>query len=790
VSPSARFDSRSAAEEPNAGRARNARGSGGKNAGGRQGDVSVAAAFADVYLGGDHTDEWYFTRPAAAGAPPPAGTREQVESSTGMPLGDVRVHADADAARQTASLDARAFTVGRDVFLGSQGADELLFAHELAHAAQQGARTIPSGVLPVSPPEGGAEREASAAARDSLASRPARISPRGIAVARTPVSDYGAKEPLDITRSDMEKAQAIVPGLKRLAEVYKVVPDVGKRFTTNTEERDAVYDVAWQIRPTKLSGVFEKRVSIPARGSSVAVLYLFTFKPKARGDKAAKDELSIKFEAEGTGAALRTPPTVAGATRPAHLSGSGFHGTTSETYFKQHPDEALQLYGWIAAQKADDGYDQLLVTSETTPKKHESSLRVTKAKGDPEINVDLLGEFRLDEKTPAVDYRRDFAEDLIAKAQEKGDPGQTKKPDKLGAVTGIAGFPQDERFSVRYFAYSLFETTTKAGKTTAGLRDAESKDVVNVAGSKKQVLVRVTIAPTARKGTYDLDVRRIGELGKDAEIDPAKAKPDVGRAAGFPTTGDVKAVTAFIAKRYPALAGVSGKSPAEVRGAANKLLETQAKTPNYFAKNYGVSVLDGKTAAARLQTLFTIPAAQTTDMKNFTDPELWSLELAFETLSDRLVAALAGTAFARQKDEIVDKGAKAKPRFVHSTEHAGLTYGRGVAKDRTVILFDGFHDTERVSFMGTRKEGVLPILDFTILHELGHALDDVTAARAAFNKKFKTLRGFTDYARHDRTKEAFEEAFAIFQGDPEWLETNHKDVFDWFKTLSTTGKAP
>ena len=50
--------------------------------------------------------------------------------------------------------------------------------------------------------------------------------------------------------------------------------------------------------------------------------------------------------------------------------------------------------------------------------------------------------------------------------------------------------------------------------------------------------------------------------------------------------------------------------------------------------------------------------------------------------------------------------------------------------------------------------------------------------------------GFTDYARSDMTKEFFEEAFAIFQGDPEWLKTNHHDIWEWFTKLSTTGTTP
>ena len=72
---------------------------------------------------------------------------------------------------------------------------------------------------------------------------------------------------------------------------------------------------------------------------------------------------------------------------------------------------------------------------------------------------------------------------------------------------------------------------------------------------------------------------------------------------------------------------------------------------------------------------------------------------------------------------------------------------------------------------------------------MGHAVDDVNAIRAKFNKRFGKLRALTTYARHDPVKEAFEEAFAIFHADPDWLAANHKDMFDWL-TAVEAGREP
>jgi hypothetical protein len=76
---------------------------------------------------------------ASGGATLPFGLRRRVESLTGSDLGDVRVH-DGPASRHTAAaLGARAFTVGRNIHLGTGLGrnDTRLLAHEATHVAQQ-----------------------------------------------------------------------------------------------------------------------------------------------------------------------------------------------------------------------------------------------------------------------------------------------------------------------------------------------------------------------------------------------------------------------------------------------------------------------------------------------------------------------------------------------------------------------------------------------------------------------------------------------------------------------------
>lgn len=127
------------------------------------------------------------------GRPLEPARRAQLESRAGggHDFGQVRLHTDARAAESAAALDARAYTVGRDIFFarGQYRPDtpqgERLLAHELAHTVQQ-TRPLPgvgSGVL--SSPTDAAESEARGAAEAWSAGRGFQPQQRtGIAVQR------------------------------------------------------------------------------------------------------------------------------------------------------------------------------------------------------------------------------------------------------------------------------------------------------------------------------------------------------------------------------------------------------------------------------------------------------------------------------------------------------------------------------------------------------------------------------------------------------------------------------
>jgi hypothetical protein len=100
--------------------------------------------------------------------------RDAMEARFGQDFGDVRVHADAEAAQIAGDVGAAAFAIGDDLvfdrgaYAPDTGLGEHILAHELAHVVQQrrpaAARLDDSGPIETTQPGDAAERDAAAAA--------------------------------------------------------------------------------------------------------------------------------------------------------------------------------------------------------------------------------------------------------------------------------------------------------------------------------------------------------------------------------------------------------------------------------------------------------------------------------------------------------------------------------------------------------------------------------------------------------------------------------------------------
>jgi hypothetical protein len=84
----------------------------------------------------------------SSGQPLPEDVRGELGAELGMDMDGVRVHSDSHAANAAETLDAKAFTVGRDVYFGPAryaprtAEGRRLLVHELTHVAQQSEGTV------------------------------------------------------------------------------------------------------------------------------------------------------------------------------------------------------------------------------------------------------------------------------------------------------------------------------------------------------------------------------------------------------------------------------------------------------------------------------------------------------------------------------------------------------------------------------------------------------------------------------------------------------------------------
>ena len=126
--------------------------------GGAMAGGGMLAAFGGMFFkarpGGAHAADPMSVRAQLGGGQPLSGAvRGRMEPAFGANFAGVRVHTDAEAARLSNQLNARAFTIGEHVAFGGGEfqpgtiAGDALIAHELAHVVQQGHSEPPVGPL-------------------------------------------------------------------------------------------------------------------------------------------------------------------------------------------------------------------------------------------------------------------------------------------------------------------------------------------------------------------------------------------------------------------------------------------------------------------------------------------------------------------------------------------------------------------------------------------------------------------------------------------------------------------
>jgi hypothetical protein len=732
-----------------------------------------------------------FRTPDLPGQPLDAAARAYFEPRFRQDFSQVRVHTDARAAESARTVNARAYTLGSDIvfaegaFSPGSSAGLRLLGHELAHTVQQRNNEVPQ-TPSVSRPADAAEREADSAVEAALAGRSISVTarPRAGQLLRETKEYETAGIALD--PAEMGKWSTRSYWEQKVLAVLAVttISPAGTRLATGAEERSAVFSVLWNtfqsLKPIKSE--ISRPVTIPARNAAAPALsYLFVFGPPASG-KDTRERVSVSFEAEGAGAtATAAPAAAAGATAPASFSVMNFpNGNKSADWFKKFPSEQGQLFAFLAGTTIP-AKGQIVTTSSTIGKQlHETTFSVTSGSAGPVIA--FVAESTPTTAAPPAGYAGHDYGDL--KLEEAG-----KDKALLGKVTLPPGTPADEAIPLKYTIWQYFQ---------GGTRNAEVDAIVPIPGTPPK---RVFYTLKFHRGTNDVEVVRIGEEGKAGTVDLAKITFDLARIPDYAAhSKDVSALSSWLKMRYPAITP-TGADVAAMKSAAEKDIETEAAKKDWFKNNYGMEELDKAGGARQLASQGWDPP-QVKGTKDFVSDERRLLERVFETLSDPLLALLKGVPLARQA-VFVKKGGTSKaptytpqPKTTGDTATLTTTTGGTVTKvDRTIIFFDSWFMSDQQLFIGGTGT-VAPASIETPLHEFGHVVGEKAGIKDAFEKQFTAAKAvfktapITWYAKSDPPKEFFAEAFALFHADPEWMHTNLPHMFDWFQTLSRTGKPP
>jgi phosphoglycolate phosphatase-like HAD superfamily hydrolase len=207
----------------------------------------------------------------SSGQPINTGIRTLMEPRFGHDFSNVRVHTDAMAAESARSVNALAYTVGRDVVFGSgqytpdSTTGKQLIAHELTHVVQQQSPTSVGGLqLAGGPSNEPFEREANNAAKSIL--QPMSSASKFGSFSKSPAGLYckvdEISEPVQsrpqppVTSQVSEQQRTLIEQLKKEAHIDAVrikelLQDTNWRGSLSDENQDSIIAIAekWASKP-------------------------------------------------------------------------------------------------------------------------------------------------------------------------------------------------------------------------------------------------------------------------------------------------------------------------------------------------------------------------------------------------------------------------------------------------------------------------------------------------------------------------------------------------------------
>jgi hypothetical protein len=679
----------------------------------------------------------------------------------------IRIHTDERAVDLAKSINARAFTFGKDIVFGpGQYQPRLLrgrrlLAHELTHVLQQDTRHI----------------------------RREPYETRGIALRRSQVTSLAGQNYWE----------------QRTFRAY-VTTLPTSRFSSNPEERDAVFAALWEMSPpTTVTSHQEMIVPIAARsvnspgggGSSQTseLLYRFTFDPPAPGD--SRPRLEISFVASGSASVAIQAPTAPATFQPSqpgmmHIGFPG-GGNQPDAYWQAHPDEHRGLFQWMETQ-APASFNQVITTEtmQNNTVTHRSVFLVRGTRSGntlSNLRIELVSQNAIaSSQVVPADYRdRDMGDLQLEGLRDSSRAA----PDRLGAVILPAGLSSAESLAVKIAIWQYFD----AGNA----RNTEVDAVVPVGAGSRTVIYTLVFG-----ANNEVTAMRIGESGSGSgQVDTRRI--DVTRVRGFPGNAAAPgALRSWWASRYPQGGSLTPDPPAPAQGQPasqpisstalisemNQLITVGITNRNWFNQNYQIEALDAQGTATRLQTAHNVPANMVTDTINFTTTDLRMLELSLQTLSDDELGNLRGVKIGRKTASITRTGATYQ---AGSANQYGVTLmdSTGSNMERTTLYFQSLYANDDRLFRGSSAERALPDVAMGILHELGHALGHAAGIEAAFNTWIgQNPQAAPTWYAASSNAERFPEFFALYHTDPYFICTRYPLVYSWFQTLASTGNPP
>lgn len=381
--------------------------------------------------------------------------------------------------------------------------------------------------------------------------------------------------------------------------------------------------------------------------------------------------------------------------------------------------------------------------------------------------VRYLGEVGVTHLTPPPGFSLKDGADLDLELEQSGASDATA----LGPIRGLEKLALRERVAVKSAVVAYHQT---------GTRSAEA-DVVLPAGPAGQALLYTfRFLPTSNEVTVEA-------FGAAANVLPAEGpRSDVRRIPGFPAGANPAALRDWLKRRYPAVAP-KGASVDEIVANANRLVDQASATADWFATNYAIAILGPKAADRRLADVHARTTQQRGGLKTFSAFELRALEAVLQTLGDRALALVRGTALVRQR---AADGASVFGDQSRTVQIAGLTFTRTRREAEgskpadvasTIAIYDVARSSSR--FIGGRTPDgslrVYPPVAAVIAHEFGHVIGQRAPAQKRFNDLVTSMgvAPFTRYAASSPENEFFPEAFALFLLDPAWVRDNHPDLY-------------